>query len=1011
MHKQQTKPTVSTTRKAPRIGLLASTIATVLGSGAALDELHAQDQEASGDEIVVTGSRIARRDFTASSPIVTVDSEAFQNTSQVSVEATLIKLPQFSGGGAFGDGTQFDNGDVQASAFNTPGAASVNLRGIGSNRNLVLIDGKRAQPANATLVVDINSIPTAAIESVEVITGGASAVYGADAIAGVTNFKFRRDFEGIDLDFQTGITEAGDGEESRFSGLLGANVGDTGNVMLGFEWADRQAAHDLERDFYVDALSDTGTPGGEFFITPTYWTPGFFNWPTQTAVNSVLAGGDPFSSFYFNPSASATQTAPNNTVFQQAGANGYTGPLLPEFKILSGGPNNGNLSQNVLYGLTSSPLTRLSTFGRGTLELSDNLSFFAQANYSSIEVDSVLAYSPAVQIWGTEIPRDAAHPVPAELATLLDSRPNPGATWQLNRVLDFIGPRRTENTTSVYQVMAGLEGEFENNDWTWEAYVSHGETEVLAYLNGGFASVQRWREVVSAPNYGAGYVRDAGLGYTIRCTSGMPVFADFTPSQDCLDAIDSRMKNWTSIDQTIAEFNLQGGLFDMPAGQLRFAVGASYRENGFLFEPDLLNDAESAVENPVGLFAANNTAGEIDVTELYGELLIPVFGDFNLELGYRHSDYSTEGGAETYKMMFDWGIGSSLRLRGGRQHANRAPNINELFTGPTLQVVGFPGSDPCTTVTTNPWGNLPTNPNRAQVQALCSAIINNPTSGFNIDPNNFAGPFGFFPLEIATPEGNPNLVSEEADTITLGVVVSGEQWNVAVDVYNIEIEQAIAPINSWDVYAKCFNADGASNPTYSIDGAGGLCRLIIRDPVSGYRFQVRTPFFNLGGIDTTGADLQFNWNGQRFGVNFAATIIDEYSTQSTPDSPFLDAAGTLAEGGQYDWRTYTTFRYSLGDAVDLGLGWRQLPEVKAAAIVQTPTSTVDPTSAYDLFDFYGNWSITDRTRLRFGIDNLLNTEPEIVGADPPNTNASGFTYPGYYDTLGQRFYLGLTLNF
>jgi iron complex outermembrane recepter protein len=976
--------------------VLAGTVSTLLGA-AATGPAHAQEGL---EEIVVTGSRIVRRDFTASSPITTLGTESFENISNIGVEAALIRLPQFSGGGAFGDGTQFSTGDVQASAFNTPGAASVNLRGIGSNRNLVLIDGRRAQPINATLVVDINSIPAAAIESVEIITGGASAVYGADAIAGVTNFRFKRDFEGVELDLQTGISDAGDGEESRFSGLLGANVGDNGNIMLGVEWARREEALNAERDFYTRGWEDPGTPGGEFFITPTYWTPGFLNWPTQDAVDDIFGAGSsasPFTDFYFNP---------DNTVFKASPAIRYDGPLLPEFKIL----NNGNLSQNVLYGLTSSPLQRYSLFSRGIVEVSDNVSFFAQANYSSINVDSVLQYSPAVQIWSAQIPRGPDHPVPAELAALLDSRPDPDATWTLNRVLDFIGPRRTSNSTTTFQVMAGLEGALPNRDWTWEAYASYGETDVMSHLNGGFASAQRWRDVVTAPNYGRGYVNDVGLGYSLSCTSGLPIFEDFTPSQDCINAIEARMKNWTTLDQTIVEFNLQGGIVEMPAGELRFALGASYRENGFLFEPDLLNDAEAIIENPVGLFAANDTGGTTDVWELYGELLVPVAGNFNLELGYRYSDYNTAGSVDTYKALFDWGATDSIRLRGGYQVANRAPNIGELFTGPTLAVVGFPGSDPCTTVTTNPWGNLPSNPNRAEVQALCSALIDNPASQFDLDPNAYTGPFGFFPLEIETREGNPNLLSEEAETWTLGVVFQRNQWSAAIDVYNIELSDAVAPISSYTAYRNCFNADGASNPTYSIDDPGGFCGLIVRD-ADGNRFQVRAPYLNLGGIKTTGLDGQFNWTGNRFGVNFAVTFIDRYETQASPGEPFLDAAGTLAEGGQFDYRTYTTARYFVGDDLTLALSWRHLPEVDPVASVQEPNTTVNPTDSYDIFDLFGTWNINDMMGLRFGIDNLFDQDPRIVGADPPNTNASGITFPGYYDTLGRRYYVGLKWAF
>ena len=171
-----------------------------------------------------------RRDLTAPSPIVTVSEETFENTSATSMEATLEKLPAFKPGG-----NQFLSG-AQSGPTTTPGAATLNLRGLGANRNLVLVDGRRPQPANAALVVDINTIPQAAVQGVEVITGGASAVYGPDAIAGVTNFLLKRDFEGLDLDVQTGITEQGDGAETRVGILMGMNSGNgRGNMMVGID--------------------------------------------------------------------------------------------------------------------------------------------------------------------------------------------------------------------------------------------------------------------------------------------------------------------------------------------------------------------------------------------------------------------------------------------------------------------------------------------------------------------------------------------------------------------------------------------------------------------------------------------------------------------------------------------------------------------------------------------------------------------------------------------------------
>src|SRR5688572_9212074 len=223
--------------------VLASTIGALLAGGGAAQAQAPADQGQALEEITVTGSRIVRRDLQAASPIMTVDTQALEDTSTMSIESVLNQMPQF-----VPDNTQFDGGTNVASGAVTPGIASVNLRGIGANRTLVLIDGRRAQPVNASLIVDLNTIPSAAIERVETITGGASAVYGADALAGVVNFVLKDDFEGVSLNMQTAMSEAGDGEDTVFSALVGMNS-DSGasNMLLGVEWYERDVAYQKNR--------------------------------------------------------------------------------------------------------------------------------------------------------------------------------------------------------------------------------------------------------------------------------------------------------------------------------------------------------------------------------------------------------------------------------------------------------------------------------------------------------------------------------------------------------------------------------------------------------------------------------------------------------------------------------------------------------------------------------------------------------------------------------------------
>src|SRR5688572_591375 len=243
----------------PALGILASAITAALGT---TRPILAQEGEI--EEVVITGSRIVRRDFEANSPITTVDSSRFEESSTVAIESVVNQLPQFVPAASQfepdGDGT----GGYLAGSTRTPGASMVSLRGLGSNRNLVLLDGRRAMPVNATGAVNTNNIPAAALARVETITGGASSVYGADAIAGVVNFVLRRDFEGLQLDAQYGGTDAGGAEEQRLSALFGSNVLDgRGNVMFGLEMSKREPLLKEDREFYRRGFADRSVNGDQ----------------------------------------------------------------------------------------------------------------------------------------------------------------------------------------------------------------------------------------------------------------------------------------------------------------------------------------------------------------------------------------------------------------------------------------------------------------------------------------------------------------------------------------------------------------------------------------------------------------------------------------------------------------------------------------------------------------------------------------------------------------------------
>ena len=1048
-------PKVRQSRRAsgqPAVAVLASAISAILGSGTVTTAL-AQDEL---EEITVTGSRIVRRDLTSSSPILTVETEAFEQSSTIGVESVLNAMPHF-----VPDVTQFDAGQTEPSGFVTPGIATVNLRGLGPNRNLVLVNGRRAQPANALLVVDVNTIPSAAIERVETITGGASAVYGPDALAGVVNFILKEDFEGVEMDFQSGEAADGDGAETKFSSVIGMNSADgRGNVMFGVEWTKRQAVRNRDREWRSRGWSDPGTESGGFLQTPGYRAN--TNPPSQAAVDALFAGYDPNyvpgsipnnSEFYVNPDGSLFLLGGRGV----PGGYNYNGPL-GKMELDGQGYTgvkfapDGTLQQNFMEGNISSPLERRSAFGRAVYDMTDNLTAFVQANYSAVDVQQVSGFTPAITVWQGYVPVDGRE-IPDDLATLLASRANPDEAWTVFRGLDFLGAEKARNQSDVYQIMAGVEGGIDAIDGSWEAYVSTGRTSNW-YLGSGGASLQRYQSMLAAPGAAGGNGWTGAFtnrlnqptapfpvtstSYAQRCESGVPIFQaqgiTGPISADCLESIEAKMKQLTQIEQDIATINFQGRVADNWAGEMRFAAGMSSRKNSFLFQPSEINDDVNTEVQVTGLFASNQVTGEQTMDEVYAELLVPLTEGLDLELGYRYSDSDITGSADTWKALFSWNATDAILVRGGFQFATRSPNVAELFTGPAVDVVPFPDSDPCAYTTLAPWGNRADNPNRLAVQQLCVDIIGNETSDFGAAgsdaANNHARPGSpFFPLEIEIIQGNPNLQPEEASTWTLGVVFNGpgnfDNLTASLDLYNIEIDGAISPLDSTFVYQQCFNAgptgnDGTTNPNLVFNDPGGWCGLITRNESNGQRSRVQAPFFNSGVLETTGLDLALNWGMDagpgNFNINSVLTYVDRYETQDNPSAPIFDAVGTLDQGGQYEYRLVSTFSYAFANA-SVGIQWRHFPSIEDEQAARNPNTRLLPVDSYNMVNLFARYSINDRLEFRGGIDNLFDEEPPVVGRDPgipgsiPINNNYGSTEAGYYDPLGTRYYVGFKMAF
>ena len=419
-------------RKRLAVAVAAVLTVPVIGARtASAQQQQPTEQRQQPEEITVTGSRIVRRDYEANSPIQTIDRSAFESQNSIALETALNELPQFVPAAQGMTQLQDQSQITDNFATLTAGASTISLRGLGANRNLVLLDGYRAVPVNATMAVDVNSIPAAAIERVEVITGGASSVYGADAVAGVVNFILKKNFEGLDLDVQTGSMQNGEGAESRASALFGVSSGDNrANIMVGLEMAKRDPIHADDTDFWSHALRDGTTFPTQLIYTGPYLTTDAANAPSRAAVDAIfnrpgavgvvggngaagrIAGGGNFywnedGTLYTGGASFSNNTSPAGPA-STAGVYRYHDPTYTSrtnanvagdypFRYVN---NEGQLVQHILPFEANIPLDRSSVFGRATYDISDKVSAYAQVLYVTSETRRYFTDSPAVAGWG-----------------------------------------------------------------------------------------------------------------------------------------------------------------------------------------------------------------------------------------------------------------------------------------------------------------------------------------------------------------------------------------------------------------------------------------------------------------------------------------------------------------------------------------------------------------------------------------------------------------------------------
>jgi len=846
--------------------------------------VQAQEADAGLDEVVVTGSRIAKRDAVAESPILSVDQDAIVESGYTTVEQYLNTLPQI-----------VPSSSSQSNNPSNGGRAVIDLRGLGSGRNLVLVDGRRAMGSTSAGTVDINTIPAALIERVEIITGGAAATYGPDAVSGVVNFIMKKSFDGLAINSQYRLTEEEDGQEWGSDITMGGKFADGGgSAVFNASYFRRDAIYKSERGFAAQASTTTSTfPGGS-------WSPGVAT-PSQAAVDALFGpnkcntnGGT--AGFGFNPDGSLFCTGVAGSATRDVV--GYTGPesdiataFFPDFFSYNFEPAN----------ILVLPMERWSLYSNIELEISDKFKPYARIIYTNYNALQELAPTPAGGTTGFDIP--VTNPfIPASLKPLLASRANPTAPIAFSKRFNTLGGRTGFNTHDVWQLVSGATGDLVGS-WNYDVYATYGRS-VNAEIQGGNVRRDRTQALLNAADGGRSL-----------CAGGLNLFGNAAISQACRDYISLEAKNLTVIEQAVIEATATGDLADLPAGKLQAAFGASYRELDFDFRPD-------GGLQP-GLVAGFNeqkpVSGVLNFKDAFTEVAVPLLADMpfvkslSVTLGYRVTENSRSGSDDTYKATFDWTANDVLRFRAGYQHAVRSPNISELFSPQLNNFPTFTNQDPCNTTGTIA-ATYRNGANGAQVRALCAAQSAVAGGATYVQPAGQAN---------GIVGGNPDLTPEIADSF----------------------EDVISSVAANTIVQRCFNRDNA-NPTYDINNE--WCKLFKRDPNLGGVIDLLQLSRNQSFTNTSGVDLTFAWGSELGGTggtldfNVVTTWIEKYESQTTNVDPVNDFVGTIGSttgSSTPEWKVSVGTTYTRGP-VQLQLTSRYIDSMVHANTVTggSPTS-------------------------------------------------------------------------
>ncbi len=980
------------TKRIVRESLLASTII----GGAALSFMAATPAfaQSTGEEvsevsaIVVTGSRIRQPGYEASSPITSMSSESIAMSQPVAVEELVKDLP--AAVPAVGSATNNGSG----------GGATINLRGLGTNRTLVLINGRRVVPFNLEGVVDTNTIPLALVERVDTVTGGASAVYGADAVAGVVNFILKNNFEGVEVNSSYGFSGEDDAVRRKFDVTLGGNFADDrGNAVVSFGYTKTDPLYQVRRPWGEVALSSTtGKPLGSGTSVP-----GRFDLTPVKGGVALPSGAE------LDPT---------------------TGALIG-----SNHPNYNSAGYNYNpYNLYQTPLSRYQINGLGSFKINSAAEVYSHLTYvqSDVSLDNAssgtFGNTYKVPIGNPFIP-DAMRQQFCGALLIDPTKCVAGAAGDtmmdltINRRFTEMGTRPVDIENKTVQLLAGVRGDI-NADWNYDAYISHGETEQLLTRR-NWGSLSKLRNALNTVS--ATECMVPGATTAVAGCVPINVFGpEGTITKEMIDYINLSSMSKTTIKQDVASGSISGVLPEHLSSpwsdrQVAVAFGAEWRRSSAGTRGDAASQANGEILGTGAPVPDRN--GQFEMREAFAEVAVPLIENLpfihsmNLEGGYRQTEFKAAGHKSqygSYKLGGDWSPIEDVRVRVMYQRATRAPNIGELFN-PQVTGLGNRAIDPCqldliNAADANTAGTLSNLCRLTGVPEGAIGYVAKPNSG---QVNQQTG-------------GNPNLGPEEADTWTIGAVWQPAfvpSLRLSLDYYDIKIDKTINSPSLDDVINGCY--DKALNPTLAFNDS---CKAIQRSTANGSLNGVDAkgvirPLTNAGNERVSGFDIaanyrvelaDFGWDIGRVDLSVNGSILTKHETQSNPASTLRDCVGYYSVSCgepkvKQRWNSRAT--WTMGD-YSASLMWRHLSDVEVEPGNTKWFPDYAQIGSYDYFDLSGRWDITQTVRLTATINNLFDKSPPIVGSQIGTTAANnGNTFPQTYDTIGRYFTFGATLKF